>query len=76
MTFVLTNLLYSGKNDNLSNSCELWIAAVMCGSCHLDRVLNGEIGVEYQMIFVDLIFKCFCEIHFGTPLRFRKGFVI
>ena len=25
---------------------------LMCGSCHFDRLLNVEIGVEYQMIFV------------------------
>ena len=28
----------------------------MRGSCHLDRPLNVEIGVEYQMIFVVKIF--------------------
>ena len=26
-------------------------------SCHLDRALNFEIGVEYQMIFVVLFFN-------------------
>ena len=29
----------------------------MCGSFHLDRALNVEIGVEYRMIFLDLIFN-------------------
>ena len=27
-----------------------------CGSCHLDRVLNVEIGVEYRNIFVVVLF--------------------
>ena len=27
-------------------------SSLMSASCHLDRVLNFEIGVEYQMIFV------------------------
>ena len=30
----------------------------MCGSFHLDKALNVEIGVEYQMIFVVVIFFC------------------
>jgi hypothetical protein len=29
----------------------------MHGSCHLDRALNVEIGVEYQMIFVLFFFN-------------------
>ena len=29
----------------------------MHGSCHLDRALNFEIGVEYQMIFVVVVFN-------------------
>jgi hypothetical protein len=37
----------------------------MHGSCHLDRALNFEIGVEYQMIFVVMVFndavKCILE---------------
>ena len=27
---------------------------LMCGSCHVDRSLNVEIGVEYLLIFVVL----------------------
>ena len=49
---------------------------LMCGSCHFDRLLNVEIGVEYQMIFVVVFFNCSCEIHFGAPSRLRKGWVI
>ena len=29
----------------------------MHGSCHLNRALNFEIGVEYQMIFVVVVFN-------------------
>ena len=35
----------------------LAIFFLMCGSCHSDRVLNVEIGVEYQMIFVVVFFN-------------------
>jgi hypothetical protein len=28
-----------------------------CGSCHLERALNIEIGVEYQKIFIFFFFK-------------------
>ena len=49
---------------------------LMCGSCHFDRLLNAKFGVEYQMIFVALIFNCSFEIQFGAPSRFRKGWVI
>ena len=48
----------------------------MCGSFHLDRALNVEIGVEYQMIFVFVFFQCCCETHFGASSRLRKGWVI
>ena len=34
----------------------------MCGSCHLERPLNVEIGVKYEMIFVvvflNVVVKC------------------
>ena len=32
-----------------------WI--LLRGSCHLYRLLNVEIGVEYQIIFVVVFFK-------------------
>ena len=37
----------------------------MCESCHLDRSLNVEIAVEYQMIFV----VCFLTV----PVKFSLG---
>ena len=38
--------------------CNTYMATIfMCGSCHLDRVLNVEIGVEYQMNFVVVFFN-------------------
>ena len=42
-------------------------------SCYLDRPLNVEIGVEYQMMFVDVFINCCREMDFGAPLRFRRG---
>ena len=40
---------------------------LMCGSCHLDRLLIVEIGVVLKMIFVVVFCNCSCEIHFGAP---------
>ena len=37
----------------------------MCESCHLERSLNVEIAVEYQMIFV----ACFLTV----PVKFNLG---
>ena len=48
----------------------------MCGSCHLDRSLNVESGVEYQIIVVVVFFKCSWDINFGALSRLRKGWVI
>ena len=49
---------------------------LMHGSCHLDRLLNVEIGVEFQINLVPVFFKFCCEMHFGTSSRSRKGLVI
>ena len=35
----------------------LFVTMYICGSCHLDRVWNVEIGVEYRMIFVVVFFN-------------------
>ena len=50
----------------------------MRGSCHLDRSSNVKIGIEYQIIFVVVVFYYYCswEMHFGAPSRSRKGWVI
>jgi hypothetical protein len=49
---------------------------LVCGSCHLDRALNVEIGVEYRKIFVVVFSSFCCEMYFGAPSRYRKGWVI
>ena len=48
----------------------------MCGSCHLDWVLNVEIDVEYQMTYVVVLFNGTVICFFWAPSRFRKGWVI
>ena len=40
------------KPDQTNNG----YCSVMRGSCHLDRALNDEIGVEYEKIFVVVFF--------------------
>ena len=45
-------------------------------SYHLDRSLNVEFGVEYQMIFLTVAKTCILtSTDFDTPSRFRKGCV-
>ena len=36
---------------------------LMCGSCHLDRVSNVEIDVEYRMIFIVAFFNVAVKTH-------------
>ena len=49
----------------------------MHGPCHLDRLLNVKVDVEYQIIFVVVFFYYFCwEMHYGAPARSKKGLVI
>ena len=42
---------------------------LMHRSCHLDRALNIDIGVEYWKIFVVVFSSCCCEVYFGAPSR-------
>ena len=49
---------------------------LMRGSCHLDRVSNVEIDVEYRMIFVVAFFNVAVKTHFMAPSRLRKGWMI
>ena len=53
-------------SEIIQNQRAPYILPLLGGSCHLD-LLNVEIGVEYRMISVLLIFNCSCEIHFGAP---------
>ena len=45
----------------------------MSGSCHLDRVLNVEIGVECQIFVIVILFNCSRVLQFGAHSRYYKG---
>ena len=54
----------ASQDGNYELAAKCWLAvdefgqaAFRCGSCHLDRVLNVEIGVEYQKIYVVAFFN-------------------
>ena len=41
----------------------------MSGSCHLDRALNGGIGVECQIFVIVIFFNCDRVLQFGAQSR-------
>ena len=43
------------------------------GSCHFDRVLNVEIGVECQIFVIDIFFNFGQVLQFGAHSRHFKG---
>ena len=45
----------------------------MSGSCHLERVLNGKIGVECQIFVNVLFFNCGRVLQFRAHSRYYKG---
>ena len=45
----------------------------MSGSCHLDRVLNVEIGVECQIFVIVIFFNCGRVLQFGAHSRYYEG---
>ena len=45
----------------------------MSGSCHLDRALNVQIGVECQIFVIVIFFKCDQVLQFGANSRYYKG---
>ena len=45
----------------------------MSGSCHLDRALNGGIGVECQIFVIVIFFNCGRVLQFGAHLRYYYG---
>ena len=45
----------------------------MSGSCHLDRALNVEIGVECQIFVIVIFFKYHRVLQFGAHSRYCKG---
>ena len=47
----------------------------MSGSCHLDRSLNVEIGVECQIFVVVVFFNCGQVLQFGAHSGHYKGVV-
>ena len=40
--------------------------ASMSGSCHLDRALNVEIGIECQIFVIAIFFNCGLVLQFGA----------
>ena len=44
---------------------------IMSGSCHLDRALNAEIGVECQ-IFVIIFFNYSRVLQYGAHSRYHN----
>ena len=53
-------MLKSVQDSNLG-----WAFKLMRGSCHLDRALNVEIGVECRNIFVVVFFSVAVKCIFG-----------
>ena len=53
----------------------LTISAIwgMSGSCHLDRALNVEIGVECLVCYCYFVFNCSQVLQFVAHLRHYKG---
>ena len=45
----------------------------MFGSCHLDRMLNVEIGVECQIFVIVIFFNCGRVLQFRSHSRYFKG---
>ena len=45
---------------------------LMHRSCHLERTLDIEIGVEYRKIFVVVFSSCCCEIILGQLQGIQK----
>ena len=45
----------------------------MSGSCHLDRELNVEIGVECQTFVIVIFFNCGQVLQFGAHSRYYRG---
>ena len=45
---------------------------LMSCSCHLDRALNVEIGVECQVFVIVIFFNCGQVLHFGAHSRYYK----
>ena len=45
----------------------------MSGSCHLDRVLNIEIGDECRIFVVVIFFNCNQVLQIGAHSRYYKG---
>ena len=48
-------------------------SSLMSGSCHLDKALNVEIGVECQIFVIVIFFNCSRVLQFGASSRYYKG---
>ena len=52
------------------------IKMILCGSCHLDRLSNFEIGVEYWMTFVVVVFQLQLSFEFCDTFKVLKLSVV
>ena len=81
------HLKLESKNSDKKNEifvCAMWATnnpwwyfmhkiRLMSGSCHLDRALNVEIGVEFQIFVIIIFFNCVRILQFGADSRYYKG---
>ena len=67
---VLQNILEKNTNSNCVSE-HFW--SFMSGSCHLDKALNVEIGVECGIFVIVIFFNCDRVLQFGAHSRYYKG---
>ena len=48
-----------------------WLKTVMHESCYFDRLLNFNIGVKYQIVFVDYIFQLQSSFEFWGTFKVK-----
>ena len=65
--------IINSKIFNKKTTIFLFYTCFMSGSCHLDRALNGGIGVECQIFVIVIFFNCGRVLQFGAHLRYYYG---
>ena len=70
--FYYTFLLLSEIAMDNNNCCPIYSGILMSGSCHLEKVLNVEIGVEIQIFLIIIFFNCSKVLQFGAHSRCIK----
>lgn len=62
-------ILWSNESMTMSFNQNI-IYLLMSGSCHLDRALDVEIGVECQIFVIVIFFDCCRVLQFGAHSRY------